>query len=97
MAIKKPSQRLEKPDVTAIAAERLAQELAEKPYGATSTQSNSLTVNTTENYSRTTISLPKNLLRDVEDLAIRNKRSNSGPKNTSAVIRDALESYLSSQ
>ncbi len=93
MAIKKPSQRFEKPDVTAEAAEKLAQELAEKPYGLEKTAS-PIEPNIFEGSSRTTISLPKSLLRTVEDVAIKNKRSGSGPKNISAVIREALEAYL---
>ena len=47
-----------------------------------------------ERISRTTISLPKSLLTEIELRAFKNKQSGVEPKSVSALIREALESYL---
>ena len=47
-----------------------------------------------EGISRTTISLPKSLLTEIELRAFKNKQSGVEPKSVSALIREALESYL---
>ncbi|MDF1685057.1 MAG: ribbon-helix-helix domain-containing protein [Legionellaceae bacterium] len=44
--------------------------------------------------SRTTISLPSDLMEQVEDLARENKRSGEDNRTVSAVVRAALELYL---
>ena len=49
---------------------------------------------TTEGISRTTISLPKSLLTEIELQAFKNKQSGVEPKSVSALIREALQSYM---
>lgn len=91
--LKKPSDKSLHPRriVTEDEADMLANKLADKPYGdderAQAVQ---------EKQARTTISLPDQLLRQCEDLAISNKRGNNGPKSVSALVRAALENYLKS-
>ncbi len=82
--IKKPSERKK---VTAAAVEALAEKLADKPYGEDK-KVQDVIVNTS-------ISLPGSLLRQMEDLAITNKREKKdGPKNISAIVRAGLELYF---
>ena len=79
MSIKK---RLTKA-VTSEQIENLAIELADKPYGE---KNNKLT--------RTTISLPENILLFIEDMAIKNKRSKKPLKSVSAIVRDCISQVL---
>lgn len=48
----------------------------------------------TDTTSRTTISLPEDMLIEVEDMAHANKRAKTGLKSSSAIVRKALEDYL---
>lgn len=75
--------------VTEDLADRLASQLADKPYGDEKRQEEPL-----EKLARTSISLPEALLRQCEDTALSNKRNGIEPKNVSALIRAALEKYL---
>ncbi len=86
MTLKKPNQRN---NVTAADADALANRLADRPYG----KEKKLPV-IQEATVRTTISLPGNLLRALEDRALDNKRAGIEPKNVSALIRDALDIYF---
>ncbi|MFQ6283774.1 CopG family ribbon-helix-helix protein [Yersinia enterocolitica] len=86
MALKKPQLRKE---VTEADAEALANKLADRPYGENKKPSLQ-----PETLARTTISLPEGLLRELEDRALTNKRAGITPKNVSALVREALESYL---
>ncbi|AWK15578.1 hypothetical protein SK355_11720 (plasmid) [Candidatus Fukatsuia symbiotica] len=86
MALKKPHQRN---NVTTADAEALANRLADRPYGE-----EKLVYATQDLFARTTISLPQCLLREIEDRALSNKRAGIEPKNVSALIREALNSYL---
>lgn len=81
--IKKPSERKK---VSLAAAEKLANELANKTYGASKDMP--------EEIERTTISLPKSLLQACEDLAIVNKREGKEHRSFSAIVRAGLELYL---
>ncbi|MFA3763124.1 hypothetical protein [Yersinia sp. 2466 StPb PI] len=86
MALKKPQLRKE---VTEADAEALANRLADRPYGEEkkpSLQPEALT--------RTTISLPEGLLRELEDRALANKRAGVAPKNVSALVREAIDAYF---
>ena len=86
--VKKPSLQARKP-VTSEQAEALANRLADKPYGTEKPPAD-----LPETQSRTTISLPASLLREVEDLALSNKREGKDLKNVSAIVREALRAYL---
>lgn len=88
MPLKKPVKSI-KTDLNQ-AAEDLANQLADRPYGA---QKN--VTKTPESLLRTSITLPENLFRKIEDYALHNKRAKQGPKSVSAVIRDALDIYVS--
>lgn len=44
--------------------------------------------------TRTTISLPEDLLEKIEDLAMKNKRSKQPNRTVSAIVRAALENYM---
>lgn len=85
MAIKKRSRVNEQ-------AALLADEIAEKAYG--SPQENEK--GPIDEYVTTSISIPSSMLHQLEDLALKNKRSKSGPKNVSALIRSALRNMLTS-
>ncbi|OHT23084.1 CopG family transcriptional regulator [Providencia stuartii] len=90
--VKRPSQQAVKnrAEVTAEQAEFLAKRLADKPYG--STENN---LQEPEKQSRTTISLNESMLIQLEDMALKNKREGRDPKSVSAIVREALEQYLS--
>ena len=69
-------------------AEKLANELTDKPYG-------DVPIEQDEKYVVTSISITKSLLHQVEDLVIKNKRANIEPKSISALVRTALEQIIS--
>ncbi|WP_439328521.1 hypothetical protein [Lonepinella sp. BR2357] len=60
-------------------AEELAAKLADKPYGKENDQ-----------IVRTSFTLPKSLLLQLEDHALANKRKGIEPKTVSQILRDAL-------
>jgi broad-specificity NMP kinase len=89
MALKKPpftNRRI----VTEAEADALANRLADRPYG----DEKVVAEPEPEILTRTTISLPQKTLREIEDLALHNKRVGVAPKSVSAIIRDALDAYL---
>lgn len=82
MAIKKRSKEVSKE------AEKLANEIADKPYGKAPEESN-------DEMTTTSFALPKVVLYELEDIAQKNKRTGIEPKNVSALIRDAIiEKYI---
>lgn len=81
MAIKKRTS-------DAKAVEKLANELADKPYGGA--------VNKEEKLVRTSLSLPASMHERLEDLAIQNKRAGRDLRTVSAIVREAIEGYLKS-
>lgn len=91
MAIKKPSQAVSQPDITPRQADILASQLAGKPYGKGKPGAKKVLDG---ELARTTISLPRHLFEEAEDLAMTNKRQGTDPKSVSAVVREALEAYL---
>ena len=78
MVIKKRNNTIDK-----LAAEDLANELADKPYGQKQ-----------DNIARATISLPTSVLFKLEDMAIRNKREKNDLRSVSAIIRECIKAYL---
>ena len=90
--VKPPSQQVtsNRHNITDQQAEALAEKLADKPYG----DKDKPTDAAPEPVSRTTISLPASLLRQLEDLAYSNKREGRELRNVSAIVREALSQYL---
>lgn len=83
MAIKKRSKEVSEE------AEKLANEIADKPYGKASPESNN------EEMTTTSFALPTSVLYALEDIAKNNKRAGIEPKNVSALIREAIvEKYI---
>ena len=68
------------------AVEKLAKELADKPYGSKSEPE--------ERLVRTSLSLPASMHETLEDMAIRNKRAGSDGRTVSAIVRAAITQYL---
>lgn len=66
--------------------EKLADELSDRVYGEDKKKINEMV--------RTSISLNRDLMNEVEDLALKNKRMKIEPKSFSAIVREALISYL---
>lgn len=66
----------------AAEADALARQFADRPYG----QDRKM-----EDLVRTSFTLPKHLLTELEDEALANKRAGREPKSVSAIIREALE------
>lgn len=62
----------------------LTRELVDRPYGEEKPANS-------KKAKPVTISLPPNLIEQLEDKARENKRSGTGPKTVSAIVRDALE------
>lgn len=76
-------------------AEQIAQRFEDKPYGAPPRDlPPAPTVEPVAPQSRATISLPASLLREIEDLALANKRSGKDPRTVSAIAREAFMLYL---
>lgn len=75
MAIKKRNK------VTEKQAQKLADEIADKPYGDKKES---------DKMVNTSITLPQSLLNQLEDEAFANKRKGVEPKSVSAIIRDSL-------
>ena len=80
MTIKK---RIVSANIDKIEIEKLANELADKPYGQKQ-----------DTIVRTTISLPESVLSKLEDLARNNKRKKESLKSVSAIIRYCIENSL---
>ena len=67
------------------AVEKLADDLADKPYGDEGNE---------EQIVRTSFSLPVTMQQSLEDLAIKNKRTKRDLKTVSAIVRVAIGEYL---
>lgn len=67
-------------------ASLLADQLADRKYGETISKNTTVT--------RTTISLPESMLIEIEDITRANKRTKKEPNNVSALVREAIDSYL---
>lgn len=85
--LKKPSQAVAaRSGVTAEEADALARQLADKPYGEKRPMPESA-----KKAKPVSISLPPDMIEQLEDTVRDNKRSGSGPRTISALIREALE------
>lgn len=84
MALKPRSAK--KPSDAQVAA--LADKLADKQYGEPAV------IVKTEKTVQRSLALPLSLDQAITRVSAENKLSGSGPTNTSAVIREALEQYL---
>lgn len=93
MAIKPRSQKAgEKKTPNPADIERLAQSLADKPYGEQMPASPTQTkIPESEKAKPITISLPPSLIANIQDQAISNKRAGLDLRTVSAIIKDALE------
>lgn len=70
----------------AKAVEKLASELADKPYGGQPEPEEKLV--------RTSLSLPASMHEALEDMAIRNKRAGAEGRTVSAIVREAITKHL---
>lgn len=70
---------------TAEQAEKLAQQLADKPYGSVKEAP------TEAKAQNVSISLPPAMIERLQDAALANKRGAGDLKTVSAIVRDALE------
>lgn len=87
MALKKPSQAVaSKNTATSEEADALARQLADRPYGEQKAAQG-----TVKKAKALSISLPPDLIEQLEDAVRDNKRSGSGSRTISALIREALE------
>ncbi|ENT5166892.1 hypothetical protein ISH43_29460 [Pseudomonas aeruginosa] len=71
-------------------AERLAQELADKPYGKRKDVP-PIAPETNRKAVAVGISLPPDMIERLQDAAHQNKRAGSGQKTVSGIIRELLE------
>lgn len=86
---KPPSQTVSakpKPMPSLAQVDALARELVDRPYGESRPVS-------TKKAKPLTISLPPDLIEQLEDRARENKRKGEGPKTVSALVREALAAY----
>ena len=84
MALKPRSTK--KPSDAQVAA--LADKLADKQYGGHSSEPKN------EKSVQRSLALPQSLDQAITRASAENKLNGTGPQNTSAVIREALEQYL---
>ena len=71
--------------------ESLANELADKPYGA------KIEEHKQDVITRVTVSLPSSMLSKLEDAALMNKRQSKDLKSVSAIIRYCVQKFFDSQ
>lgn len=69
---------------TPAQAEKLAQQLADKPYGGVKESAEAKA-------QAVSISLPPAMIEKLQDAALANKRGGGDLKTVSAIVRDALE------
>lgn len=92
MAIKPRSQKAgEKKTPNPADIERLAQSLADKPYGEQASSPSQVKMPDSEKAKPIAISLPPSLIEKIQDQAVANKRAGLDLKTVSAIVRDALE------
>lgn len=86
---KPPSQTVAakpKPMPSQAQVDALARELVDRPYGESRPAA-------AKKAKPLTISLPPDLIEQLEDRARENKRKGDGPKTVSALVREALGAY----
>tara|TARA_B110000091_G_C13603444_1_gene385678 strand:+ start:120 stop:377 length:258 start_codon:yes stop_codon:yes gene_type:complete len=69
-------------------AEKIADELADKPYGLKATKE------VHDKMIRTTISLPTSMQQELEDIALKNKRTGKELRTVSALAREAIQLFI---
>ena len=77
---------IKKRNISDKAVEKLAESLADKPYGSE--------VESKDANIRTTIVIPSSMHESLEDLAIKNKRMGRELKTVSAIVREAISVYM---
>ena len=82
--VKKASEISLKKSPSNSEIEKLADELSDRTYGEDKKKKNEMV--------RTSISLDRDLMNEVEDLALKNKRMKRDPKSFSAIVREGLTS-----
>lgn len=98
MALKKPSQAAPKIKADPAAAEALANELADRPYGEDKTtpepapEPEPTPEPVVKKAKPISISLPPEVIQDLEDRVRANKLSGDGPRTVSGLIKEALKS-----
>ena len=80
-----------KKPISTADVEALASSLVDKPYGDAPAIKPLKPVAVSAKAKPVTISLPPNIIEQLEDVALSNKRNGSGPKTVSAIVRAALE------
>lgn len=96
MALKKPSQAA-KTAASSEDADRLADQLANKPYGETLSKKAQEAIDRAAKSKEipkaksVSISLPPEIIEQLEDEVRDNKRSGDGPKTVSGILREILE------
>lgn len=88
------SKNLEDTTAKDIEIEQLAESLADKPYGAPAMPSDISNSKSPEKLERVTITMPTSTRIQLEDMAMARRRAGEPNKSVSAIIREALESYL---
>ncbi len=84
--VKPKSEQAGSKSVDPKAADNLADELADKPYGSKSTQD--------EPIERLTVALPVSLYDEIESLAKKRRRAKEEDRSMSAIAREAIREYL---
>lgn len=82
---------IRKRNFSEVDAENLANELADKPYGKSKKNTDKIQ----DEFTRTSISIPLSMLEELENLALRNKRSGKNLKTVSAIVRAAVYNFIS--
>ncbi len=85
--VKPKSEQVGSKSVDPKAADNLANELADKPYGSKSNQQD-------EPIERLTVALPVSLYDEIESLAKKRRRAKEEDRSMSAIAREAIREYL---
>lgn len=89
---KPPSQRAGLTErVDPDAAERLANELADKPFGQAKQPTAETQAAAADRFVKLSISLPESMAQKIQKAVYENKMAGKGHKTNSAIIREALE------
>jgi len=84
----------QKKDIDLDAVEKLADKMADKPYGKAISENASDTPDSHVELERITISIPQVMSYTLDDIARERKRNKLPNRTVSAIVREALELYL---
>lgn len=87
--VKLRSEQISRKTVDPQAADALADEIADKPYGKDKDRAEQ-----EEPIERLTIAMPVSLYDELESLAKKRKRSKAEHRSMSAIAREAIKEYL---